>query len=110
MDALTFGTPRLIRNLMAPAAQNKPVTEFTYDAVLEGLNLTQEQFIDLCILCGCDYTGKISGIGPTRALQLMQKHGSLEKIVAALDPEKYKARRLEGLMPSDGGCVGCAFI
>lgn len=37
---------------------------------VEELNLTREQFVDLCILCGCDYTGKIGGIGPVRALQV----------------------------------------
>ncbi len=38
--------------------------------MLEELKLTPEQFADLCILCGCDYTGKIGGIGPVRALQV----------------------------------------
>jgi len=27
--------------------------------VLEGLKLTADQFVDLCILCGCDYCGSI---------------------------------------------------
>ena len=31
--------------------------------VLEGLGLTQDQFIDLCILCGSDYCGTIKGAG-----------------------------------------------
>ena len=38
--------------------------------MLEELQLTRDQFIDLCILCGCDYTDKIPGIGPVRALQV----------------------------------------
>lgn len=29
--------------------------------VLEELGLTMDQFIDLCILCGCDYIGTIKG-------------------------------------------------
>ena len=29
--------------------------------VLEGLGLTVDQFIDMCILCGCDYCGHIKG-------------------------------------------------
>ena len=33
MDALTFGTPRLIRNLMAPASAKVTVTEYDYDKV-----------------------------------------------------------------------------
>ena len=32
------------------------------DQVLEGLNLTADQFVDLCILCGCDYCGTIKGV------------------------------------------------
>lgn len=30
--------------------------------VLEGLSLTPDQFVDLCILCGCDYCGTIKGM------------------------------------------------
>ena len=30
--------------------------------VLEGLSLTSDQFVDLCILCGCDYCGTIKGM------------------------------------------------
>ena len=40
--------------------------------VLEGLEMTKEQFIDLCILLGCDYCDKIKGIGPKNALKLIQ--------------------------------------
>jgi flap endonuclease-1 len=90
MDSLTFATPRLLRHLMAPASQKVSVMEFEHDKVLEGLGLTREQFIDLCILCGCDYTDKIGGIGPVRALSLIQKHGSIEKVLENLDPSKYK--------------------
>ena len=90
MDSLTFATPKLVRHLMAPASQKVAVMEFDHSKVLEGLNLTQEQFVDLCILCGCDYTDKIGGIGPIRALQLIQKHGSIEKVLENLDAAKYK--------------------
>jgi flap endonuclease-1 len=90
MDSLTFGTPRLVRHLMAPASQKVAVTEFDYNTVLESLGLTPDQFIDLCILCGCDYTDKIPGIGPVRALTLIQKHGSIEKVLETLSADKYK--------------------
>lgn len=33
--------------------------EYEYEKVLEGLKLTADQFVDLCILCGCDYCGSI---------------------------------------------------
>ena len=39
---------------------------------MEGLGLDENMFVDFCILCGCDYAGTIRGIGPIRALQLIQ--------------------------------------
>lgn len=90
MDSLTLGTPRLLRHLMAPAAQKVSVLEFDHEKILQELNLTNDEFIDLCILCGCDYTEKIPGIGPIRALNLVQKYKSIEKILENLDPEKHK--------------------
>lgn len=90
MDSLTFGTPRLVRHLMAPASQKLAVTEFDRAQVLELLGLTDDQFIDLCILCGCDYTSKIGGIGPVRALSLVKKHGSIDKVLEELDSSKFQ--------------------
>lgn len=29
--------------------------------MIAGLELTPDQFVDLCILCGCDYCGTIKG-------------------------------------------------
>lgn len=59
MDALTFATPRLVRNLCAAASAKLPIMEYEYEKVLEGLKLSADQFVDLCILCGCDYCGSI---------------------------------------------------
>ena len=38
-----------------------PIMQFDLSDVLDGLKLTKEEFIDLCILCGCDYTSTIRG-------------------------------------------------
>ena len=32
---------------------------------------SQEQFVDLCILLGCDYVDKIKGVGPKKAIELV---------------------------------------
>lgn len=74
MDALTFGTPRLIRHLMAAPSQNREIMEFEISKVLEELELTQEEFVDLCILCGCDYCPTIRNVGPTTALKTIKEH------------------------------------
>lgn len=107
MDSLTFGAPKFLRHLMDPSSKKVPVMEFEIAKVLiafkmycfslidmlilifilfqilEGLNLTMDQFIDLCILSGCDYCESIRGIfssificmmlGPNLILRLLYK-------------------------------------
>ena len=58
-----------------------PIKEFYYDKILEGFEMDKNQFIDLCILLGCDYCDKIRGIGPKNAIKLIQEHKSIEKIL-----------------------------
>ena len=43
------------------------------------------QFIDLCILLGCDYCESIRGIGPKRAIDLIKRHKTIENIVEHID-------------------------
>ncbi|OAD54145.1 Flap endonuclease 1 [Eufriesea mexicana] len=89
MDALTFGCNILLRRLTYSEARKMPVQEFHYDKVLEGLELSTNEFIDLCIMLGCDYTNSIKGIGPKRAIELIKTHRSLEKIIENLDTKKF---------------------
>jgi len=64
MDALTFRTPKLLRNFTSSQGKDKrPIIEVDYALMLEGLGLTYDQFVDLCILCGCDYCSTIKGVG-----------------------------------------------
>ena len=72
MDALTFGANVLLRHLTFSEARKMPIKEFHVAKVLEGLELTMDQFIDLCILLGCDYCDKIKGVGPKGAIKLVQ--------------------------------------
>ena len=109
MDTLTFGTPKLARNLMKPASAETGILEFDYAVALRELGLTREQFVDLCILCGCDYTDAIRGVGPVTALKLIKEHGSIEKVLAHLkdsgskwvvpDPFPFEAARRLFLEP-----------
>ncbi|XP_071871899.1 flap structure-specific endonuclease 1 isoform X1 [Bombus fervidus] len=89
MDALTFGCNILLRRLTFSEARKMPVQEFHFDKVLEDLGLNHDEFIDLCIMLGCDYTSSIKGIGPKRAIELIKTHRSLEKIVENLDTKKF---------------------
>ncbi|RXI01672.1 hypothetical protein DVH24_015021 [Malus domestica] len=90
MDSLTFGAPRFLRHLMDPSSRKIPVMEFDIAKVLEELNLTMDQFIDLCILSGCDYCDSIRGIGGQTALKLIRQHGSIENILENINKERYQ--------------------
>ncbi|KAK9192412.1 hypothetical protein WN944_003102 [Citrus x changshan-huyou] len=90
MDSLTFGAPRFLRHLMDPSSRKIPVMEFEVAKILEELNLTMDQFIDLCILSGCDYCDSIRGIGGQTALKLIRQHGSIETILENINRERYQ--------------------
>ncbi|KAK9695824.1 XPG I-region [Popillia japonica] len=89
MDALTFGTNILLRHLTYSEARKMPVQEIHLDLVLNGLDVSRKEFIDLCILLGCDYTDSIKGIGGKRAIELLKKHRSIETILDNIDKSKY---------------------
>ncbi|GAU23880.1 hypothetical protein TSUD_35500 [Trifolium subterraneum] len=90
MDSLTFGAPKFLRHLMDPSSKKVPVMEFDIAKILEELNLTMDQFIDLCILSGCDYCDNIRGIGGLTALKLIRQHGCIENILENLSKERYQ--------------------
>ncbi|GAB1742309.1 Flap endonuclease [Hortaea werneckii] len=81
MDTLTFDSPVLLRKLTFSEQRKEPIQEIHLDSVLEGLQMDLDQFIDLCILLGCDYVDPVKGIGPKVALNLIREYKNLEGVV-----------------------------
>lgn len=90
LDTLTFAAPIMMRYLTVSEAKKLPIAEYTHSKILEDMALTNDQFIDFCILLGCDYCDSIKGIGPKKALELIKEHQSIEGILENIDREKYK--------------------
>jgi len=90
MDALTFGSSRLIRGFNS---KKDPICEITLDTVLKEFNMTMDEFIDLCILCGCDYSPHIDGIGPVKAFKFIQEYKTLEKVIENVCGESGKTKK-----------------
>jgi len=90
-DCLTFGTKTLVRNLMAAESQKKTILEVSLEKILEQLNITMDQFIDFCILSGCDYCDTIKGVGPQTAIKLIIQHGNREKVLENTEADKIPA-------------------
>ncbi|XP_066547118.1 probable flap endonuclease 1 homolog [Amia ocellicauda] len=87
MDTLAFGSSLLIRQLNAKKSND--IVEYSLPKLLDILGLTQEQFVDLCILLGCDYCEKIHGLGPRKALDLIQEHKTIENVLLNINRETH---------------------
>ncbi|KOS15062.1 pin domain-like protein [Malassezia pachydermatis] len=87
MDTLTFGAPILLKHLTASEQKKLPVTEINLAKALEELDMPMEQFIDLCMLLGCDYLDPVRGVGPKKALKLIQEHKTLEAVLEHLQQQ-----------------------
>ncbi|XP_023221977.1 flap endonuclease 1-like [Centruroides sculpturatus] len=90
MDGLTFGSNVLLRHMTFSEARKMPIREYHLDKVIEELEVNQKEFIDLCILLGCDYCESIKGIGPKKAIELIRQYRSIDDIIEKLDKKKYQ--------------------
>lgn len=88
-DSLLFGTPRLVRFLSISGKEFlpsqgtfRPIVPETIELarLLERWQIDREGLIDLAILVGTDFNEGIKGIGPKKALKLVQAHGRIEKM------------------------------
>ena len=90
-DALLYGTPVLIRNMMT--AGNKShgrivkAQKIILDDLLSEHQLTRAQLIDLAIMIGTDFHPGIKGIGPKTGLKLIKQYSTIEAICAEKDKE-----------------------
>lgn len=75
-DSLTFGAKKVLFN---NKGNNYLLCEL--DVVLKELKLSYEEFIDFCILCGCDYLPGIPKIGPVNSLKIIQKHKTIDSFI-----------------------------
>ncbi len=84
-DILIYGCRRMIK------FDRGKVVEYDLYHILRELDISREQFIDMAILLGCDYSKQlpITESSPTLIYNLIKKHGSIEKLVEYLGQEKY---------------------
>lgn len=88
-DSLLFGSKTLVRNLALTGKRKLPGKDAYVEVkperidlvrVLETLGISREQLVDIGILVGTDFNEGVKGVGPKRALELIKKYGSIEKI------------------------------
>jgi 5'-3' exonuclease len=90
-DTLTHGAPIIITRLagtMMHEGKQVPSIEITdLFKILHGLKLSFDQFVEVCIMCGCDYNERIPWVGPNTAYKLLNTYGNIERIPT---PEIYR--------------------
>jgi flap endonuclease-1 len=78
-DCLLFGAPRIVRNLtLSGGLSNLEYLEL--EKVLEELELSREQLIDVALMVGTDFNEGIHGIGAKTGLKLI-RNNSLEDVL-----------------------------
>lgn len=92
MDTLTFNSPVLLRHLTFSEQRKMPIQEIHLDRVLAGLEMDMDQFIDLCMLLGCDYLDPIPKVGPNTALKLIKEYGSMSAVVESMRAGPLKTK------------------
>ena len=89
-DMLPYGCPELITKL---TDDTSAVIVYEHDQVLADVGLTREQFVDCCILAGCDYADKPRMIGIKTAEKFIKKFGSIERVLEHIDSNPKLAAR-----------------
>jgi flap endonuclease-1 len=92
-DSLLFGAPRMVRNVTITGKRRLPRKGITVDVkpevielkeVLQTLEITREQLVDMGILVGTDFNPGIYKVGPKTALKLVKKHSDMQAILDEL--------------------------
>lgn len=74
MDIMTFGANKIYRNL---TSYNKDNIMILMEEVLETLKLNYEQFVELCILFGCDYCDRLHDLKPEVIYKYFSKNKNI---------------------------------
>ena len=80
-DVLAYASPVFLTKI---DTSSDTCTRLNYDQILTSLDLTKEQFLDLCIMCGCDYNKNVPRIGAEKAYKYLKDYGSIDGIAEKL--------------------------
>jgi flap endonuclease-1 len=76
-DVLAYGSPIFLTKI---DTLNDTVVYINYQKMLNELDMTNEMFLDLCIMLGCDYNSNIPKVGPEKSFSLIKKYKNIDNI------------------------------
>jgi flap endonuclease-1 len=83
-DVLAFGAKKVLKNF---CIKEEKCELYIMDDILATLEVSLQKFVDICIMCGCDYTTKIRNMNCGKSLQLILQWGSIEEVAKNTDYE-----------------------
>lgn len=85
-DVCAYGVKKFLYEING---MSETCIEIDHDELLKALDLSKEEFLDFCIMCGCDYNDNIPGVGPINAYKLIKQYHSIDNL-----PENYNTKIL----------------
>jgi len=85
-DCILFGATRMVRNLTITGGKAN-LELITLKKVLENMEITREQLVDIAILVGTDFNRGVKGVGAKTGLKLIKEHGDIFTVVEKNDYE-----------------------
>jgi flap endonuclease-1 len=95
MDIMTFGANKIFRNL---TSYKKDTVEISMEDVLKELQLNYDQFIELCLLFGCDYCDKLNDMKPELIYKYFMKSKNLVDTINDIKKDGYKVDNFDDYM------------
>jgi flap endonuclease-1 len=92
MDILAFGSDKIYRNF---SSKTKETIELKLSTILENVDLTYEQFIEFCILLGCDYCDRIKDITPNELYEYYYKYKNIPDTIKAIKDDDISVPNVE---------------
>lgn len=95
MDIMTFGADKIYRNLTSYKKDNMFILK---NEVLEALKVNYDEFVELCILFGCDYCEKIQDIKVDTIYNYFIKHKNIPDTVNSMKKDGIKVPNMSDYM------------
>lgn len=99
-DNLVYGCPLIITGInsqMVSYDENGMKVSYLdcvrHDKILQDLQISHSFFVDLCIMCGCDYNTNMPGYAAIKSFDLLKKYGCIEDLPRNFNTECLKYQR-----------------
>ena len=91
-DMLAFGAKKILRNF---SIREESFLLYDLEHILSELDISQEQLVDICILCGCDYMKKLSGCNCHKSIGNIKKYKNIENYLLSDNSNSIDISKIE---------------